>query len=419
FLGAGLAAYLDKNFLQWPKKLNIFAIFVMFLVGICLIQLIPLPVSFWNFIDKERVQMYEDGAKAEELLQSEKYRIDPFEKTEFPYESERYTPKLPSFLTLTRTPIATIRALIALLSFFCFILLLEDVVRQGNSELKKLALFVGLIGLTIGIIALIEKGIEHRTHILWIRESSRAQTAFGPFVNANHGEAFINLTFPIIYYLIWRKSARTRKIMDKIGMMIFILAILVLQGALVASGSSRGNFLYLALLPSFFLLQLGLKKKRVFILGSAISYFIIIGVVCLFAIQSGLITDAVRIRMNPNIFLEFSVFGNGVGSFEEVFPAKIVDWPIFFKMRNTYLENEYLQSYFEIGIIGLLSSIFFALFMIWKGVVFLKNYGKGFWLSAAFIVELIRVWFDMTFHIIPLVAVFILVFAILEGKTTK
>jgi len=110
--------------------------------------------------------MYEDGAKAEELLQSKEYRVDPFEKSEAPYESVRYTPKLPSFLTITRTPIPTLRALIAILSFFCFLLLLEDVMNQGNRQLRKLGLLVGLIGLTIGVIALVEKGIEHRTHIL-------------------------------------------------------------------------------------------------------------------------------------------------------------------------------------------------------------------------------------------------------------
>lgn len=416
FLGAGLACFIDKEFLQWPKKLNIFAIFVAFLIGICVIQLIPFPIAFWEVVDKSRLQIYEDAAKAEELLQSEKYRIDPFEKTEAPYESQRYTPKLPSFLTLTRTPVATIRGLIALLSFFCFILLLEDVMREGNSQLRRLALFVGLIGLGIGLIALVEKGIEQRTHILWIRESARAQYAFGPFVNANHGEAFINLTFPILCYLVWRKAQRTRKKMDKIGMYIFIGAILFLQGALVASGSSRGNFLFLALLPCFFLLQLGFSKKKKIILGTSAIYFILIGAVCIFLIQSGLITDAVRVRMNPNVFSEFSIIGNGIGSFEEVFPSKIIEWPIFYEMRNVFLENEYLQSYFEAGIFGLLGALLFSLYIIGRNMIFLKNYEKGFWLSAVLISELLRVWFDMTFHIFPLAAAFVLIYALNEGK---
>jgi len=416
FLGAGISGFIDKDFIKWPKKLNIFALFVAFLILVSLIQLIPFPISFWNVIDKSRIQMYEDGAKAEELLQSEKYRIDPFEKSEIPYESERYSPQLPQFLTITRTPIATFRAVIALLSFFCFILLLEDVLRQGNSELRKLALLVGLIGFAIGIIALVEKGIEHRTHILWIRESARAQNAFGPFVNANHGEAFINLTFPILCYLIWRKAKRTRKKMDKAGMYIFVASMLFLQGALVVSGSSRGNFLFLVLLPFYFLLQLGLSKRKVWILCSSLLYFTAVALACLFAIHSGLITDPVRVRMNPNVLTEFNIIGNGLGSFESVFPAKIVDWPIFREMRNVFLENEYLQNYFECGIIGIIGILIGIFFVVSKNYIFLKNYGKGFWLSAALLTELVRVWFDMTFHIFPLAGTLVLIYALIVGK---
>ncbi len=416
FLGAGVASFVDEKFLQWPKKLNILALFVSFLIVVCLIQLIPFPVSVYRIIDKSRIQMYEDGAKAEELLQSEKYRIDPFMKTEIPYESQRITPEPPSFLTITRSPFATIRALIALLSFFCFLLLLEDVIKEGNSELRKLALFVGLIGLAIGIIALIEKGIEHRTHILWLRESTRASFAFGPFVNANHGEAFINLTFPILCYLVWKKALRTRIIIDKIGMFVLIGALLLLQGALVLSGTSKGNFLYLILLPFFFLVQYGLNKRKALLNVLAAFYFLVVLLLSLFLVQSGLISDSVRIRMNPNVFTEFNLLGYGIGSFEDVFPAKIVDWPIFFEMRNVFLENEYLQSFFEFGIVGLILVSAVAFSIIYKNFVFLKNYDKGFFLSAAMLAEIVRVWFDMTFHIIPLAATFVLLYAIAIGK---
>ncbi len=416
FLGAGISGLLNKDFFKFPRKLALIALFVSFLVLICIVQLIPIPVSVWKVFDNSRIQMYEDGAKAEELLQSKEYRVDPFEKSEAPYESIRYTPKLPSFLTITRTPIPTLRALIAMLSFFCFLLLLEDVMNKGNRQLRKLGLLVGLIGLSVGLIALVEKGIEHRTHILWLRESTRAQTAFGPFVNNNHGEAFINLTFPILCYLIWRNIKKVKKISDKIGMSFTIIGLLTLQLALVVSGSSRGNILYLLLLPAFFLIQIGLKKRKLRAMLVSFLYLCLIAFGLIFAMKSGVLQNDARIRMNPNVFTEFTLVGNGIGSFEDVFPAEIRDWPIYREMRNAFLENEYLQIYLEAGVIGVLASVIFIGAILVQNFVLLKSYDRGFWLSCAVISELIRVWFDMTFHIIPLVATFLLLYALIRGR---
>ena len=414
FLGAGTRAYFKKGFFKWPERLSPIALFVIVLTVVCLIQLIPLPVSFWRLADSDRVLSYEKGRLSEELLHSEPYRTDPFEAASIPEEKERYSPQTPSYLAISHAPIQTLRSLLALLSFLCFIFLLEDVSREGPDNVKMLAFIVGMIGLAIGLIALVEKGIEHRTHIMWFRESARAAFAFGPFVNGNHGEAFINMTFPLICYLLWRKSRHTGKLSDKIGMRSVILSLLALQGTLVMSGSSKGNFLTLALIPVAFFLHYGLSKSRRYLVIAGSVLLLLLGLGIVFLVQNGLLTDEARVSMNSNIVSRLIISGYGLGSFGEVFPAMVTNWPIFKPMRNVYLENEYLQLYLETGlmmipfVLALVAALFFGCYGA------LKRHGAAFWLVPPLASEIFRTWVDMSFHIFPLAAAYVLIFCLIS-----
>lgn len=412
FLGAGLASYTDKEFLQWPKKLKIFALFISFLVVLALIQLLPIPVSIWNFLDPSRIEMYENAAKAEELLQSEKYRIDPFEKTEIPYESIRQSPQVPNFLSITRTPVATIRAIIAFLSFFCFLLLLEEVIRQGKNKLKNLALIVGLIGLTIGFIALVEKGIENKTNILWLRESVRAASAFGPFVNANHGAAFVNLTFPILYYLIWRKIKRENNFSEKLGLYLVTLSLLILQIFLIISGFSYGNIFVLVILPICFYFNISFKlnSRLMFLIGAIIFLFIIL--LSLYFVFQGAFEFETKRNMFQNGLKNCSIMGLGINSFRETFPSLVERWPVIQPYKIEYLENEYLQIFYEGGILAFIFAILVAINVLSKAIKNIFSKTNLFWISIPLIGETIRVGFDMTFHIFPLCGVFALLYSL-------
>jgi hypothetical protein len=416
FLGAGISGYINKDFYQWPRKLSPFALIIVILIGICIIQLVPFPLSFWKVADNSRIQMYEYGFKSEELLQSAQYRNDPFEKKEVVYESDRHTPTMPSYLPISRATISTLRALIALLSFFCFILLLEDIAKKEANKLRNLGLYVGLIGLAVGLTALVEKGMENRTHVLWLRESSRAVFAFGPFINGNHGEAFINLTFPILCYLLWRRSKNTIKTSDKIGMRLIVVAFLMLQIALVISGSSRGNFLTLAIMPVIFMFHIGLSGKKRYAFAGACVVLAVVITTILFLFQSGLLTDEVRVTMNTNILPSLNITGYGLGSYEEVFPAIVKDWPLFKPMRNVFLENEYLQAYFEIGIAAFILSAFMIITIALASYKALAEHGSRYWLISPLISEVARAWVDMNFHIIPLAATYLLIYAIVVSR---
>jgi len=412
FLGAGISGYVKKGFFKWPEKLSPLALFVAVMAAVCLIQLIPLPVSFWRGVDSDRVQSYEKGRLSEELLHSETYRKDPFETINTPEEKERYSPQTPSYMAISYAPIQTLRSLLAFVSFLCFLFLLEDVSRDGTDKLRLLAYLVGSIGLVIGLIALAEKGIENRTHVLWLRESSRAAFAFGPFINGNHGEAFINLTFPLICYLLWRKSNHAEKLSDKIGMRSVIVSLLVLQGALVISGSSKGNFLTLALIPVAFLLHYGFSKNRRYLAIAGIIMLVTLALAVVLLFQSGLLTDEVRVSMNANILSRVIFSGYGFGSFGEVFPAMVTDWPMFRPMRNVYLENEYLQLYIEAGMVMIPFVLILITAILLACYGSLKRHGAVFWLFPPLASEVFRAWVDMSFHIFPLAAVYVLIFSL-------
>lgn len=416
FVGAGLTGLADREFWHWPRKLGPFAVFVVTLAALCVLQLVPLPVSFWKSVDSGRISVYEDGRRSEDLLQSDNYRKDPFEGTEAAQEKFSYTPQVPSMLPLSRAPLSTFRGLVVLLAFLCFILLLEHVAASGSAYLRKLSLVVGLAGLTVGLMALTEKGIERRTHIMGIRESQRASIAFGPFINGNHGEAFINLTFPILCYLLWRSSKNTKKISDKIGLRILAFSLLALQGALVISGSSRGNFLCLALLPVMFLLHKGLFNKSGPALACAAALIAVTVASVWFLSYSGLLTNEVRVAMNGNIEPAAMVVGNGIGGFEEVFPSVIKDWPLFKSMHNAFLENEYLQLYFEAGVIAVPLLLMLLAAVAVHGYRGLARKGSSFWLISPVVAETIRAWVDMSFHVLPLASVFLLLFVMVANR---
>jgi hypothetical protein len=412
FLGAGISGYLNRDFWSFPKRLKAFALFVLVLIVVAVVQLIPLPVSFWNFADKDRIVAYEEGLQSEELLQSEKYRTDPFGKTVIPAEAERYTPKMPEWLTLSHAPMSTFKALVALFAGLCLILLIEDLAREGDSYLRRLAIIAGLSGLAVGMIALVGKSLEKKTHILGIRESERATNAFGPFVNGNHGEAFINLTFPLICYMIWRKSKDAKKTSDLWGMRLLTFAFVFLQGALVFSGTSRGNFLTVALVPVAGLMHLGLygKKKTALVLGLFILLLLAGG--GWFMVQDGLLSSHVRNQMNANVMDSLSFAGKGLNSFEETFPASVEKWYLGLPMRNEFLENEYLQLFYEGGILPFIGAVALCFYVIYQAAALLFVRGGRFWLLPPLVAESLRASFDMSFHVFPLVAVFLLIFTI-------
>lgn len=411
FLGAALVGWKDQDFWRWPRALWLPATIIVCLLAIGTLQLIPLPSSLWRTIGPDRVERYEKGAEAEALLHSPAYTNDPFTESQNPVEGQwpRLTPALPSWLPASFTPRETLLALVALAAGFCLVLLLNRLV-ASQERLHSLEYLVGLLGLTVALLALIQHKAYEGT-ILWARSSAHASSAFGPFVNPNHGAAFVNLTLPLLYHLIWRRFKQTRLLSEKTGALILIGGLLALHVAVIAVNSSRGAYLALYLYPAAWLAYASARKSRWLWIGAAL-YSAALASAAALAWQTGLLSDQGRSDLNANIPMKSWLLGNGLNSFNSRFPAIWVDLPALDPVRNTHLENEYLQLFFEAGAAPpLLAALWVVsvLLLSWKVCA---TGSSAFWLAPALIGETARAWVDFSAHAFPLVAAYLLLVAV-------
>jgi hypothetical protein len=444
FVGAGLAGWKDKNFWRWPKHFTLPALLVLSLVGIGLIQLIPLPVSVWRHFKAERVLIYDEGIQAEALLHTDAYTKDPFAPesdspspssspnskptTQNPEPSSSpnsqftihnsplgwtpLTPPAPSWIPATFTPMATTRGLIAVLAAGCLIMLLQKVSEDARA-LKALALIVGILGLLVALVALAQY-TEKPSEILWVRASQYAKQAFGPFVNPNHGEAFVNLTFPLLYFLLWHKSLKERKAGNRYGLRVLIAGLFLLHIVLIAVSHSRGAYLSLALYPLAYLLHKGLRRRPWALALSGLYAAGLIGIAT-FVWWSGLLGDSGRLRLYQNVPASHLFVGNGLNSFDERWPSVITDLPMLEVSHNTHLENEYLQLFFEAGtlptLLGLAAGAW-ALVLAWRG---LAPSHSAFWLAPAFVGETVHAGADFIGHVFPIIGLYLIIWAMLRA----
>ncbi len=325
------------------------------------------------------------------------------------------TPSLPAWLPASFTPMATARAIVALLAVGCLILLLERVLADKNGKAKRLAFWVGLLGLGVALVALVQYA-EHKTKILWLRQSHYAKGAFGPFVNPNHGEVFVNLAFPLLYYLLWRRSLRQDRPGNRWGIRVLILGLFGLHMVLLAVSHSRGAYLALALYPPVLLGYLAFKRKTWAAWAAAACLAAIVAGLGL-AMWTGVLTDDGRLRLDENIPFHHVFVGNGLNSFAQRFPSIVTDQPLMRETFNTHLENEYLQTFFEAGLVPALLLLGAAVVAILLGLKALKLGNASFWMVPAFCAETCHASVDFIGHVFPIVAAYLLIWGLLHRTT--
>jgi hypothetical protein len=420
FFGAARAGWLDRNFWRWPRRLWPPALLVIVLIAVGLIQLVPLPVSWWRAAHAERAAVYDEGAQAETLLRSEGYRRHPFAPdagTPLPPDtSPMLTPEAPAWLPASFTPMDTARAVVALCAGLCLMLLLECL--AVNLELlRRLILIAGLLGLAVAAVALVQYA-EKKTALLWIRPSPWADRAFGPFVNANHGEAFVNLTFPCLYYLLWRISQHERKGWNRWGIRVLMAGIFGFHVVLLAVSHSHAAFLALALYPIAAALHFGWRGRRwaawAGYVGGATLALAVVAVAWL-----GLLTDHGRWPLLKNVPFQHMLLGQGLGSFEARFPAVITDYPLTFTTKvNTHLENEYGQVFFEGGALPAILSLVAAAWVFRLSLRGIRWGHACFWMAPALISETAHAAVDFTGHVFPVVGAFLLLCIVVARHDT-
>jgi O-antigen ligase len=251
-----------------------------------------------------------------------------------------------------------------------------------------------------------------RTRILWLRESAHAASAFGPFVNANHGAAYVNLGFALVYYLAWRKAVKDPDRGNRMGIRALMGAFALVHLAALVVAGSVGNLLVLGFYPLVFLIRPAARRGgMVTVLAPAALLLAAVAVAAAF--YTGTLTLHGRWEQYPNLNLDHWFLGNGLGSFEWRWPAT-VEVGTMFPSYHTHLENEYLQIFFEAGFPGLAASLggfLWVLRLAWKG---LASGGAEFLLAPAAVGEACRASVDFSFHVFPLVVCFLIVCALLS-----
>ena len=418
--GVALAGWRDRSLWCWPRRLGLPALFVAALAGVGLLQLVPLPAGLWRACRAERVAIYDEGDKAEALLRSDAYRWDAFSSAPAPPArdaSPALTPAAPGWIPASFTPLATVRSLLALAAAFCLILLLERVARD-EQRLQKLLFVVGGLGLAVALVALVQYA-EPKSKLLGIRASPFAYRAFGPFVNPNHGEAFVNLTLPLLYYLLWRRSLREAGLGNRWGLRALMAGIFILHVVLLAFSHSRGAFLALALYPLAILGHWAFKGSRA-AWTAVVLYALVLAAGVFFALATGAIFESGRVELNANVPARHFLIGQGLGSFEARFPAVVTDFPLAYTTKvNTHLEDEYLQTFFEAGLLPallLLAAAGWALVLALRGV----RLGRAsFWLAPALAGETAHAAVDFTGHVFPVVGAYLLLWLMLSRLDAK
>lgn len=411
FAGAAAVGWGRPAFWSVPRRLWLPALLLLALLAVGLLQLVPLPASWWAAAGSDRYTRFSEGAEAERLLHTDAYRRDPFGPApEAPLPPETWSalvPPVPAWLPGSFTPASTARALLALAAALCLILLLEWLAEEEPRRLRWLFGLCGGLGGGIALLAVAQSSDPGRTTLLGFRESAQAGIAFGPFVNANHGTAFVNLTVPVACYLLWRASAGVRRSSDRYGIRAVALALVALQVAAVGVSQSLGGLLAIGLLPVALFCSL-LPRSRTALAAVAAGGLLFAAWLLWAAFAWGLVPDHGRLRLLKNLPTGHWVAGSGLGSFGERYPAVATDGIMLDPVHYSHLENEYLQVFFEAGLLPALLATLVGAAVLYLAARLALEGSAEVWLAPALAAEAARCTIDFSMHCFPVVGALLL-----------
>ena len=418
-LTAAWAAWASPGLFRRPVGLWAPALFTLLLAGTALLQLVPLPLSLWRGLGDERGTQMAMARRGEELLRSRAYRTDLVTgQVAPPDEGPLLTPPSPSWRPASFTPALTLRAMVALLCALLLVLLLEPLAAENGDALRGLGLWVGLLGVGVGMVALAQ---HHDTHIkiLGFRQSAHAAGAFGPFVNENNGMGFVNLALGILYYLLWRKLSRTRRTSNRLGIGLLGLCLVAFHLTLLGIRTTGAGYWPLLLFPGVILLHT-LRRRRGLVLGLGIGAALALGLLTVVAILWHFTDLHGRIGVWSDALAQSHwLVGNGLQSFGQRFQAVLTNLHSRGPVWYVYPENEYLQLTFEAGLPGLAAAAFAALYVLRLGWRALTAEGHAYLLVPALWGEALHACTDFHFHLWPVAGGYLVLVALVLGSLQK
>ena len=419
FLLGGWATYKDPNLFSFPVRLRVPFVVVLLLLMVGLLQLVPLPKSFWRWTGDERGVLQERAVEGETLLRSDPYRTDPLSGRALPKDTDPpQSPAPKASAPASFTPFLTLRAWVALCAAGLLILLLESLALADRKVLRVQAWVLGAVGLVVGFWGLVHFR-EAPSKVLGIRESTHAGGSFGPFINENNGMGFVNLAFFLLYYLLWRKASREHHRSNRLGLAIAALGILGFHAVLLAIRTSEAGFWPILLIPVVLLLH-ALRRRPRAALALGIVGLAALSCLALLAVYFRFTDLHGRLDLWLNaVDQSHWLMGNGLGSFGERFQGALKDLPVQSPVHWVYPENEYLQLYFEAGLAGLASALLAAGYVLNLGWRALMANRGSYILVPALWGESLHAATDFGFHLWPVVFAALLLMILMESSLDR
>jgi O-antigen ligase/tetratricopeptide (TPR) repeat protein len=320
------------------------------LLGLSIIQIIPMPPSFLK------------------ILSPETYRV---------YYGTFFHPGALPWHTLSLYPHATVLEIVRLISYICVFFLTVQILKDKQS-IERMTAAILVAGAGIALLGIFQM-ILWNGKLLWFRQLSHGGTPFGPYVNRNHFAGLMELLIPVCVGTLLHVLPPVRNKHGLKGALSDFFADGRTNSALLLSASavvmitslflclSRGGIIGLSLSMLLFGVMLFIrnstkKKGRTIVLLFliillSVGWFGWKPVIARFEKMGHTGLSEYRIqnwRDSVKILKGFPLLGTGLGTYEHVYPRyKTVPA----QERWEHAHNDYLEGAVELGAAGALVAL--------------------------------------------------------------
>ena len=332
------------------------------LLGLILLQLLPLPPKVLGLLSPETYRTYQ------ETIPDWPQGI-PFETIEKTASGLGiYTPAHASFSSAKGISIYPFSTQIELLKFLAYLFIFYVIINNFKNlrTLERLTIIIILFGFALAIFGL----VQHFTwngKIYWLKEVSRGAAPFGPFVNRNHFAGYMEMIIPLALGSIVARTLHVKAPLEGLSpkdralaffsrettIVIFLYSAVIIMMFSLFFSTSRGGITGL-LVGIIIFASLMPKRKRLTPIFALLGVIFVLGagqeiVVGRFL---GSFTQVGRYtywKDSIGLIKDFPAFGTGLGNFPWIYTRYQSSWPDMFL---DYAHNDYLQLVVDMGLLG-------------------------------------------------------------------
>lgn len=324
------------------------------ILGIAVVQIIPLPPAFVKILSPQTYRVYSDAALSPGNL---------------------------PWLTLSLYPHATVLEIIRLISYLCVYFLTLQLLRDPKSMDRATAALL-ITGVFVSFMGMFQL-VSWNRKVLWLREFHDG-LPFGPYFNRNHFAGLMEMLIPVsiglaIYLLPSVKNDRGVKaaVSDFLtdvnaNKLILTMASVIIMITAFFLSLSRGGIVALSLSMLFFGIMLLLRSSTKGRGWAIVCIFLVIlfsvgwfgwkpmiGIIEKFESlknrEGSMVSRVNNWKDSVGMVRDFPLFGTGLGTYEHVYPRYRT---VPGELKWEHAHNDYVEGAVELGIAGLMAGIY-------------------------------------------------------------